>query len=119
MFGLALDDVKRHGQEEQRRLRKKHSSNPVGGGGGSSNVAAAERFEKKKAKRYQRELLGKLSQDLDYLEVLASDVKLRPGHGSAINDARGKMVKEEAEDAITFLKNRQLFWSQFKPMYSK
>ena len=77
-----------------------------------------ERFEKRKAKRYQRELLGKLSSDLDYLEELASVVKLTPREMVAA-ESRGKRVKAEAMDAVSFLKGRQLFWSQFKPMYSQ
>ena len=28
-------------------------------------------------------------------------------------------LKRAAEDAISFLNNRQEFWSQFKPVYSK
>ena len=65
----------------------------------------------KQERKYRRELLGKLSNDLDYLETLASEVDLS-------REAKSE-VKREAEDAINFLKNRQEFWSQFKPMYAE
>ena len=108
IFGLPLSDLKRLGYEEQRKSRGQHSD---------LGEVVVEKFASKKAKRYQRELLGQLSKDLDYLEVLSSEVKLKPGSSGA-NEARGRRMKEEADEAISFLRNRQLFWSQFKPMYS-
>ena len=67
-------------------------------------------------KRQRKILLGKLSNDLDYLEHLVNDVKIGEVHE---HDKRGKIIRHEAQDAITFLRSRQDFWSQFKPMYSK
>lgn len=51
---------------------------------------------------------------MDYLEVLAAEVKLVPDL-----DEGGQRVRQEAEDAVNFLKDRQDFWSQFQPMYSE
>ena len=59
-------------------------------------------------KRYQRDLLGQLAKDLDYLENLAS--------ATDFDDAAD--IKREAKEGIDFLKHRQEFWSQFNPMYS-
>ena len=67
-------------------------------------------------KRQRKKLLGKLSNDLDYLEHLVNDVKIGEIHE---HDKRGKIIRNEAQDAIKFLRSRQDFWSQFKPMYSK
>ena len=36
-----------------------------------------------------------------------------------LNPAVVKNVQREATDAVTFLKTRQVFWSQYKPLYSK
>ncbi len=63
-----------------------------------------------KERRYQRELLGQLAKDLDYLETLA----LR----GDFEDSQTRSVKKEAKEAVDFLKHRQEFWSQFRPMYS-
>ena len=68
-------------------------------------------------KRHRRKLLGKLSTDLDYLESLVTEVKMKPISEDIIN--ADEFVKQEAEEAISFLKERQEFWSQFKPMYCK
>ena len=66
-------------------------------------------------KRHRKKLLGKLSKDLDYLETLT---KLSPiGDDSQELITADDIVKKEAEEAINFLKERQEFWSQFKPMY--
>ena len=47
----------------------------------------------KKLRRYQRELLGELSKDLDYLEVLAAEVKLVPDLDSGGQKVKfGKML---------------------------
>ena len=68
-------------------------------------------------KRHRKKLLGKLSKDLDYLETLT---KLSPiGDDSQELITADDIVKKEAEEAINFLKERQEFWSQFKPMYCK
>ena len=89
-------------------------------------------------KQHRRKLLGKLSKDMDYLETLIGSVKIFDdetiGHRNVVSfDAsrRGSQVKterkriknygigvrREAQDAILFLKRRQEFWSQLKPMY--
>ena len=76
-----------------------------------------EKPETKTKKKHQRNLLGKLSKDLDYLETLLTEVKITPTEEiQAITD---EAVTKEASEAITFLRERQEFWSQFKPMYCK
>ena len=69
-------------------------------------------------KKHRKKLLGKLSKDLDYLETLT---KLSPIGDDSQELCRiaDDIVKKEAEEAINFLKERQEFWSQFKPMYCK
>jgi len=101
------------------------------------NVAESEASAKAskmatKKKRRRNLLLGKLSDDLDYLETLLTDVRL----GDTTRDDDDEMsmgkrtatkkptndsvhLKRAAEDAISFLNYRQEFWSQFKPIYSK
>ena len=86
----------------------------------------------KRSKKHRRKLLGKLSTDLEYLEGLLTDVKL----GQAVTEKESTDdiiapiitptkpteedgVSKKAQEAISFLKERQEFWSQFKPMYSK
>ena len=75
-----------------------------------------EKIDENISKRQRKVLLGKLSNDLDYLEHLVNDVKIGEIHD---HDKRGKLIRSEAQDAITFLQGRQDFWSQYKPMYSK
>ena len=75
-----------------------------------------ENIDEGVSKRQRKILLGKLSNDLDYLEYLVNDVKIGEVHEQ---DKRGKIIRSEAQDAITFLQGRQDFWSQYKPMYSK
>ena len=55
---------------------------------------------------------------MDYLETLT---KLSPIGDDSQELCRiaDDIVKKEAEEAINFLKERQEFWSQFKPMYCK
>ena len=77
---------------------------------------AQEKIDEGLFKRQRKVLLGKLSYDLDYLEHLVNDVKIGEIHE---HDKRGKIIRSEAQDAITFLQGRQEFWSQYKPMYSK
>ena len=88
-----------------------------------------------KKKRRRNLLLGKLSDDLDYLEGLLTDVQLADATRDVDDDdgrsSTGKRpvakrptndslhLKRAAEDAISFLNYRQEFWSQFKPIYSK
>jgi hypothetical protein len=79
-----------------------------------------------KNKRRRNLLLGKLSEDLDYLEGLLTDVQLaEPFNDESAEkkvfnlNNRNVHLKRAAEDAISFLNNRQEFWSQFKPVYSK
>ena len=91
-----------------------------------------------KKKRRRNLLLGKLSDDLDYLEGLLTDVQLADAKdvdddddGGGGRASAGKRpvakrptndsvhLKRAAEDAISFLNYRQEFWSQFKPIYSK
>ena len=69
-----------------------------------------------KRKKHRRNLLGKLSTDLDYLETLLTEVKVGE---STPKEPTDKFVKKQAEEAISFLRDRQEFWSQFKPIYSK
>ena len=89
-------------------------------------------------KQQRRKLLGKLSKDMDYLESLIGSVKIFDNESignrnlmsfdtsrrsSLVNKERktiknyGVGVRREAQDAILFLKRRQEFWSQLKPMY--
>ena len=75
-----------------------------------------EKIDESVSKRQRKVLLGKLSNDLDYLEHLVNDVKIGEIHD---HDKRGKLIRSEAQDAITFLQGRQDFWGQYKPMYSK
>ena len=79
-----------------------------------------------KKKKQRKILLGRLSKDLDYLEGLLTEVKLAPGPGPLVEQETliptaetDNAVSKETENAITFLKERQEFWSQFKPMYCK
>ena len=91
-----------------------------------------------KKKRRRNLLLGKLSDDLDYLEGLLTDVQLADARdvdddddGGGGRASAGKRpvakrptndsvhLKRAAEEAISFLNYRQEFWSQFKPIYSK
>lgn len=69
-------------------------------------------------KKHRRSLLGKLSKDLDYLEGLLQEVKIDPSLEKEATFA-GEIVSKEAADGISFLRERQEFWNQFKPMYSK
>ena len=90
-----------------------------------SNSKTSKNVTKKKQRRNL--LLGKLSDDLDYLEGLLTDVQLaepeedESAENRSSNRPNNKSVhlKRAAEDAISFLNNRQEFWSQFKPVYSK
>ena len=75
-----------------------------------------EKVDEGVSRRQRKMLLGKLSNDLDYLEHLVNDVKIGEVHE---NDKKGQIIRNEAQDAITFLQGRQEFWSQYKPMYSK
>ena len=75
-----------------------------------------EKIDENVFKRQRKVLLGKLSNDLDYLEHLVNDVKIGEIHE---HDKRGRIIRSEAQDAINFLEGRQEFWSQYKPMYSK
>ena len=75
-----------------------------------------EKIDDNVFKRQRKVLLGKLSNDLDYLEHLVNDVKIGEIHE---HDKRGRIIRSEAQDAINFLEGRQEFWSQYKPMYSK
>ena len=75
-----------------------------------------EKIDEGVFRRQRKVLLGKLSNDLDYLEHLVNDVKIGEIHE---HDRRGRIIRSEAQDAITFLQGRQEFWSQYKPMYSK
>ena len=89
-------------------------------------------------KQQRRKLLGKLSKDMDYLESLIGSVKIFDNEAignrslmsfdtsrrsSLVKKERktvknyGVGVRREAQDAILFLKRRQEFWSQLKPMY--
>ena len=89
-------------------------------------------------KQHRRKLLGKLSKDMDYLESLIGSVKIFDNESignrslmsfdtsrrsSLVKKERktvknyGVGVRREAQDAILFLKRRQEFWSQLKPMY--
>ena len=89
-------------------------------------------------KQHRRKLLGKLSKDMDYLESLIGSVKIfddeailnrnlvsfdTSRRGSQVKKERKRIknygigVRREAQDAILFLKRRQEFWSQLKPMY--
>ena len=75
-----------------------------------------------KLDRHRRSLLGKLSNDLDYLEGLAEKMVLlgddnEQGLKEGINV--GNKLRRETNDALDFLKNRQDFWSQYQPMYTK
>lgn len=69
-------------------------------------------------KKHRRSLLGKLSKDLDYLEELLMEVKVSPQQEKEASFAE-EILSKEAEEGIHFLRERQEFWSQFKPMYSK
>ena len=89
---------------------------------------AETKVNKAAKKKHQRNLLGKLSKDLDYLETLLTEVKIG-GSGdqvsNSVNDHQDivaitdEVVSKEASEAISFLRERQEFWSQFKPMYCK
>jgi hypothetical protein len=88
------------------------------------NTNLEVRPNNKARRKHRRNLLGKLSKDLDYLETLLTEVKLGPtpitDYGNTSKDmSADELVTKEAEDAISFLRERQEFWSQFKPMYSK
>ena len=97
--------------------------------------SSANRFADK---QQRRKLLGKLSKDMDYLESLIGSVKIFDNESignrslmsfdtsrrsSLVKKERktvknyGVGVRREAQDAILFLKRRQEFWSQLKPMY--
>ncbi len=56
--------------------------------------------------------------DLDYLQTLASEMKVGSGR-VADDDREGMLLAREAEAAVTFLCKRQEFWRQYKPMYSE
>lgn len=90
-----------------------------------------------KQKKHQRSLLGRLSQDLEFLEGLLTDVKLDIPPSSPEKETNSDQaattadpslpveittqdkVSKKTQEAISFLKDRQEFWSQFKPLYSK
>ncbi|TRY79374.1 hypothetical protein TCAL_09828, partial [Tigriopus californicus] len=57
--------------------------------------------------------------DLDYLEDLADEIGHTENGQKSRPDKDNSSIQKEAEDAISFLKNRQEFWRQFKPMYSE
>ena len=89
---------------------------------------AETKVNKAAKKKHQRNLLGKLSKDLDYLETLLTEVKIGGGGdqvSNSVNDHQDivaitdEVVSKEASEAISFLRERQEFWSQFKPMYCK
>ena len=112
----------------------------------TSSVLENDSSKRSVEKQYRRNLLGKLATDLDYLESLISSVKIFDGdnysHQSIRNGSNQSLgafdisrrgsydkkeqrnfkkygigVKREAQDAILFLKRRQDFWSQLRPMY--
>ena len=100
IFGMSWRDLHQLGTSTKDLFANiKHDSR---GGGGSGKRRSGE------AKRYQRDLLGQLTKDLDYLEHLAS--------AADFDDSAD--IKKEAKEGIDFLKHRQEFWSQFNPMYS-
>ena len=74
------------------------------------------KIDEEVSRKQRKALLGKLSSDLDYLEHLVNDVKIGEVHD---HDKRGRVIRNEAKDAITFLQGRQEFWGQYKPLYSK
>lgn len=84
-------------------------------------LKALQREENKNPKRnrHQRKLLGRLSHDLDYLETLLTEVKINGPEDEEIPPQTGDKVSKKTEEAISFLRERQEFWSQFKPMYCK
>lgn len=82
--------------------------------------SAESKVTKSAKKKHQRNLLGKLSKDLDYLETLLSEVKIGGENDQQdIVAMTDEVVSKEASEAISFLRERQEFWSQFKPMYCK
>ena len=105
----------------------------------SSSMENSSSTKRSVEKQHRRNLLGKLATDLDYLESLLSSVKIFDGEssldissaasfdtskrGSYVNQERRRLknygvgVKREAQEALLFLKRRQDFWSQLKPMY--
>ena len=98
-------------------------------------------------RKHRRSLLGEFTKDLDYLESLLTSVKIfdydiydpqsssrtrrnrkvvaigTSASNSGSENKRKKSrnygigVKQEARDALLFLKKRQDFWSQLKPRY--
>ena len=112
----------------------------------TSSVIGNDSSKRSLEKQYRRNILGKLATDLDYLETLISSVKIFDGDNyshqyiqSGNNRSLGTFdisrrgsygkkhqrhlknygigVKREAQDAILFLKRRQDFWCQLRPMY--
>ena len=102
----------------------------------SSIIESNSSSNKSADKQHRRKLLGKLSKDMDYLESLIGSVKIFDEEttnsrnlvsfdtsGSKVKKDKkitknyGIGVRREAQDAILFLKRRQEFWSQLKPMY--
>ena len=87
----------------------------------------ADKTNYAKRKKQQRNLLGRMSTDLEFLEGLLHEVKLVPPSSpeekeyssSSIAKKETDKVSKKTEEAISFLRERQEFWSQFKPMYSK
>ncbi len=88
----------------------------------------ADKTNHAKRKKQQRNLLGRMSTDLEFLEGLLHEVKLvtpsspEEKEYSSIGSSAKKetdKVSKKTEEAISFLRERQEFWSQFKPMYSK
>ena len=78
---------------------------------------------KQNSKRERKSLLGKLSVDLEYLEGLVDEVKALEETESVYSgpeiSRRSRKLKNEAEEAVSFLQNRQDFWRQFKSTYRK
>ena len=129
---ILRDDMERENLRKQTSDTLPIDSTPSSMENSSSTKRSVE-------KQHRRNLLGKLATDLDYLESLLSSVKIFDGEssldissaasfdtskrGSYVNQERRRLknygvgVKREAQEALLFLKRRQDFWSQLKPMY--
>ena len=136
IFGMSWSELRILKDDMERENLRKQTSDSLPLDSTSSIIESNSSSNKSADKQHRRKLLGKLSKDMDYLESLIGSVKIFDEEttnsrnlvsfdtsGSKVKKDKkitknyGIGVRREAQDAILFLKRRQEFWSQLKPMY--
>ena len=138
IFGMSWSELRILKDDMERENLRKQTSDTLPLDSTPSIIESNSSSNRFADKRHRRKLLGKLSKDMDYLESLIGSVKIFDNESignrslmsfdtfrrsSLVKKERktvknyGIGVRREAQDTILFLKRRQEFWSQLKPMY--